>query len=932
VAVSARNLVGREDELDALLGLLETPDNLPAIAVVVGEAGIGKTTVWHAAAEAAEERGYLVLSSRPAEAEARFSFAGLADLIGGVVSDVLPGLPPPQRRALEAAIVLVESGHAPTDERVVAFACLSALRALAAGKRLLLAVDDVQWLDAPSLAMLRFTLTRLANETVAALLTVRDEVPPWLRRGVLEEHLLTLELGPLSIGALHELLRRRIETVLSRPVLLRIWETSGGNPFFALELARALERRGGLIEPGGELPVPDTLEGLVDERLESLTPGAEQVCRVVAALSEPTVKLVELAVVPSGLAIEESLRARVLELEGERIRFSHPLLASAIAARAAASTKRDLHQLLAALVSDTEQRARHLALAASGPDVQVGAALDAASWQARGRGAVTAAADLAEQALRLTPRTDVNAIRRRAVTAADLAFKAGDPARAARLVEEVLRDDAPTGSQRAAILRLLAAVRAQTAGPQEAIALYRAALRETGDDARLKALIHVELADILRFSTGLRSSEPHAAAAVKAAERSGDRELLCKALSIFGLVRFTLGHGIEEDVMARAVALEDELGQPLPRQEGAKGSLCDQRFWSNDLEAARALAQELREAGYRRDGFDDPEGLWYLALIEWRVGNWQRAAELAAEVSGLEEQLGRDALAPVMGLPSAVIAAHRGFVDDTRELARAALARAQNAGIGAAEASYRWVLGFLELSLGLPEAALPHLRAARELRERVGKAEPGLMLELPDLLDALVAVGDLHEAEAVAAPWEMRARTLDRAWGLAICARVSALVRAARGDLEGALAAFGQALAEHRRSTDPFQHARTLLALGVTQRRAKQRGAARVTLEQALADFERLGAPLWAERTRSELARIGGRAPSRGELTEGERRVAELVAEGRTNREVAAALFLTEHTVETVLSRAYRKLGVRSRTELTRQFARETKGAPSANS
>jgi DNA-binding CsgD family transcriptional regulator len=927
VVVSARNLVGREDELDALLGFLETPDNLPAIAVVVGDAGIGKTTVWHAAAEAAEGRGYLVLSCRPAEAEAGFSFAGLADLIGGVVSDVLPQLPPPQRRALEAALALVESDDARTDERVVAFAFLSTLQALAEGKRLLLAVDDVQWLDAPSLAMLRFALTRLANETVAALLTVRGEVPPWLRRGVPEEHLLTLELGPLSVGALHELLRRRIETVLSRPVLLRIWETSGGNPFFALELARALEGRGGLIEPGSELPVPDTLEGLVDERLESLTPAAEQVCRVVAALSEPTVQLVELAVEPSGPAIEESLRAHVLDLEGERVRFNHPLLASAIVARTAAGTKRALHQRLAALVSDTEQRARHLALAAGGPDAQVAAALDAASRQARGRGAVTAAASLAEQALRLTPPSGVDAIRRRAVIAADLAFKAGDPARAARFLEEALRD-APTGSQRAAILRLLAAVRAQTAGPQEAIPLYQAALRETGNDARLEALIHVELADLLRFFTGLRLSEPHAAAAVRAAERSDDRELLCRALSVFGLVRFTLGHGIEEDVMARAIALEDELGQPLPRVEGAKGSLCDQRFWSNDLETARALAQELREAGQRRDGFDDPEGLWYLALIEWRVGNWERAAELAAELCGVEEQLGREALAPVTGVPRAVIAAHRGFVDETRELARAALVRAQDAGIGTAEASYRWVLGFLELSLGLPEAALPHLRAARELRERVGKAEPGLMQELPDLLDALVAVGDLHEAEAVAAPWEMRARALDRAWALAICARVSALVRAARGDLKGALAAFGQALAEHGRSTDPFQHARTLLALGVTQRRAKQRGAARVTLEQALADFERLGAPLWAERSRSELARIGGRAPSRGELTEGERRVAELVAEGRTNREVAAALFLTEHTVETVLSRAYRKLGVRSRTELTRQFARETKGAP----
>ena len=191
-----------------------------------------------------------------------------------------------------------------------------------------------------------------------------------------------------------------------------------------------------------------------------------------------------------------------------------------------------------------------------------------------------------------------------------------------------------------------------------------------------------------------------------------------------------------------------------------------------------------------------------------------------------------------------------------------------------------------------------------------------MRLELADTLEALIAVGELDEAERILVLWEERARSLDRAWALAWLARCRALLLAARGDLQGALAAFEAALAEHARSVDPFHHARTLLALGVTQRRAKQRGTARATLERALEIFERLGAPLWAERARAELARIGGRAPSRGELTESEHRIAALVAEGHTNREVAAALFLTEHSVETVLSRVYRKLGVRNRVEL----------------
>jgi DNA-binding CsgD family transcriptional regulator len=199
--------------------------------------------------------------------------------------------------------------------------------------------------------------------------------------------------------------------------------------------------------------------------------------------------------------------------------------------------------------------------------------------------------------------------------------------------------------------------------------------------------------------------------------------------------------------------------------------------------------------------------------------------------------------------------------------------------------------------------------------------EPAQRLELGDFLEALIAVGELDEAEEVIASWQERADTLDRAWALAILARCRALLLAARGDIEGAFASFERALTEHARSTDPFHHARTLLALGRTQRRAKRRGAARTTLDEALSVFERLGAPLWAEQTRAELARIGGRAPSRGELTEAERRIATLVAEGSTNREVAAALFLTVHSVETALTRVYRKLGVRSRAELAHLLA-----------
>jgi DNA-binding CsgD family transcriptional regulator len=226
-----------------------------------------------------------------------------------------------------------------------------------------------------------------------------------------------------------------------------------------------------------------------------------------------------------------------------------------------------------------------------------------------------------------------------------------------------------------------------------------------------------------------------------------------------------------------------------------------------------------------------------------------------------------------------------------------------------------WILGFLELSLGDLSAALAHLRRSYELRSGF-MLEPAQRLELGDFLEALIAAGELDQADDVIATWLERTRKLDRASTLAMLARSRGLLLAARGDLESAFASFDEALLDHARTEEPFQHARTLLALGATQRRAKQRAAARATLEEALAVFERLGAPLWADKARADLGRIGGRAPSRGDLTESERRIAELVADGHTNREVAAALFVTEHTVEGALTRVYRKLDVRSRGEL----------------
>ena len=542
------------------------------------------------------------------------------------------------------------------------------------------------------------------------------------------------------------------------------------------------------------------------------------------------------------------------------------------------------------------------------------------------RGAAAGAAELAELAVRLTPAEDVEDVRRRVLDCADRLREAGDGGRAIALLEQAC-EAAPRGPARAAVLVRLAGTVARLDDPRKAVNLYRDALAEAEGDAALEAEIHLNLAGLVT-TEGRHRALAHAELAVEAAARAGDDSLRCRALATFGFLHFRVGRGIPRELMEEAMALERSLPH-APQTSEATSVFAFQLVISGELEPARRLLEEQRAALHARDDLEEVGALWLLSLLEWRAGNWELGARHAADLLALRAQFGREAERPIAELPAVVIAAHQGRTEEARDRSERALALAETEGLRIAQSGHLWVLGFIELSRGDAARALGYLERSWTIRDSVRVLEPGHRFDLADTLEALIAVGELEEAECKLEVWEKRARALDRSWALAITARCRALLLAARGDPAGAQAGFERALAEHARTQDPFQHARTLLAHGVTQRRAKQRGSARLELEQALASFERLGAPLWAEKARSELARIGGRrAHARGELTEAERRIATLVAEGRTNREVAAALFVTEHTVEGALTRAYRKLGVRSRTELAHRLRHENEAAP----
>jgi len=914
--VSARRVVGREEELGAIVRLFEASEQLPGTIVLAGEAGVGKTTLWLAGSDAGAASGYRVLTARASEAETGLSFAGLTDLLGS--ADVLSELPPVQQRALRTALLLEDAGVR-ADDRAVAAGFLGALRLLASDGPLCLAVDDIQWLDAASLAVVRYALARLEHEPVAAVLTVRGVVPSWLRRAVPDGRLHTVEVAGLSVGALQELLRARLDATFPRPTLVRLWEASRGNPFFALELAAALRRKGGTLALGDELPIPSNLEELLHGRVDDLSASALEVARAAGALASPTVALVEAAVGEVGFdaGLAEALRVRILELDGERLRFTHPLLGSAVAARQTPATRRALHGRLADVVPSAEERARHLALATAEPDSTVAAILEEAARAARTRGAPAAAAELAEQSLRLTPASCPVDARRRTLAVADMHDGAGDRARATALLEQARAAAAP-GVERAAILVRLAALEAD---PRAAEARCHEALAEAEGDDALEATVYLTLSQLTGlWGDGVGRGLDYAELAVRAAARSDGLATRCRALAAHGTMLFHAGRGIPHAELREAVSLERSLPE-WPLDNGPTSVYAGLLRRSADVDNARPLFEELLTAARTRgDPWGEADALFDLSVVEWRAGNWDTADRHAADSLDIWTQLG--ALVTPLELPAVAIAAHRGRLDDARAKSERAVARAETDAIRG-QWGYEWVLGFIELSLGDASAACEHLRRSHELRTQF-VLEPAMRLELGDLVEALIAVGELSEADQILATWQERAVALDRASALAILARGRGLLLAARGDLDGALASFEQALAEHARSTDPFQHARTLLALGRTQRRAKRRGDARTTLDTALAAFERLGAPPWADQTRAELARIGGRTASRGELTEAERRIATLVAEGRTNRQVAAALFLTEHSVETALTRVYRKLGVRSRTELAHLLSANT--------
>ena len=894
-------IVGRESELESLRAFVCAEDGDAVLALIEGEAGIGKTALWTAAAEHARAAGATVLVARPSAAETASSYAALDDLVRPVL-DRLQSVPELSRRALAAALLL-EPSPGPPDVRAVAHGLLELLGNLAP---VVVTIDDWQWLDGASGEVLRFAVRRLP-EGVRVMATVRtgvsDEAVAALVRELPDGGALELTVGPLGRDALREIVAARVGVALSPPALARLEEAARGNVLTAIELARAEH------DPGRANAID--IRRLLGARVAALPERARDVLRAVAALSAATDDLVARTVGESGL--EAALVADVIERDGERLRCSHPLLAVAVQDRTPLPAWRALHRRLAEVVDDIEQRARHLAEAAEAPDAATAAALDAAAEAAVARGAPIVAADLAERAGRLTPATEPDARLRRLLAASDMLVMCGDGDRAHSMLGALIAE-LPAGPRRAQALYRIALIGRDLELDAQ---LATQALDEAGDDDALRAEIYLVLAGC-SISGGVRAIIPYADRALEHAERAGDPGVLARCLSEVAFHRYSLGHGVQRDVLAKAAVLEEVAGVSRSPMS-AVPTLVLQLALNGPFDEARPLlARELEDA-VRTGNADVEAGLRMAATeLEVRSGRLAEADAHAQRMLDLSVTTGISNYESAGRWVRALADVHLGRVEQAREQGELALGLAHDLDDRIFVVNIERVLGLLELSLGDAAAALRRLAPLPREEAALDIGEPMIFQLHADLAEALVLTGDLDAAAAAQAQLE---RHPAREWAVGTALRSRGLIRSAKGRHDEAIADHHAALRVLETAGQPLEHARTLLALGAAQRRAKHRSAARRSLESALAVFETIGAALWAERARAEIARLGGRRTAdRDELTESERRIAELAAAGRPNRDIAAALFVSERTVESNLTRAYRKLGVRSRTELARRL------------
>jgi len=904
-ASGAQSLVGRERELGEIAGLLSGEGAHPAVLVLEGEAGIGKTSLWEAGLALGAEHGRRVLSARASEAETGLPFAAVIDLLDGVAEEDLAALPPPQRHALNVALYREEPVGPPSEPQAIWLGLLSALRSLASGGELLVAIDDVQWLDRASDDALAYAVRRLVDEPVRFLLARRPGEPSALEDAVPGEGLRQVPVLPISLGATRHLLADRLGLRLPHHLLRRVVDTTLGNPFFTLEVGRVLaERDPGTL--GEDVPVPEHVEDLVGLRIADLT---DEVRRVLLALAlDGDLRTEQLRLLAGAEGLERALEEGVVVVDGERVRPSHPLLAAAAKRHATDDESRDLHRALAGVVTHEQRQVLHLAVATTTDDEDLASRAAAAAAEAAARGATRLAVDLETHAVRLT-HPDSSASAPRLIDLGRYLLVAGERQRVTDLLgARVASLPDPTSRVAAHLLLMQGVVRHN----DDIRAHLETALEEAGDDHDLRAQVLVELAEndaVVRVELIARA-ELRAAEAVTSGGRRTDAHR--HAITALAWTRALRGSPVA-DLSETYRALPGEHITVSQRPERVDGQ---RLVWRGEVEAARQLLTTLRtEAEERGQPSSYALVRLHLCELELRIGDTNQAESLLDDwgASADNELLNW----PMYERCHALLAAGRGDLDGARHWAGTALARADASGV-------RWDWLEAQRALGLAAllekdgtAAVEHLGAVWDHTEREGVEDPGAFPVAPDLVEALVNTGDLDRAQAITTRLADLGRAQAHPWAVVGAQRCAATIALAPAYDDASAGALEEAARSYRDLGLAFDEARTLLTLGRGRRRARQWGGARETLERAAAAFDAIGSSGWAAEARSELSRVGARRPtSPGLLTVTERRVAALAVDGLSNKEIARSLVVTVNTVEFHLRNVYAKLGIRSRMHL----------------
>jgi DNA-binding CsgD family transcriptional regulator len=910
---AGRAFVGRAGELGQLdLLLTDVLAGRGRTLVVRGDAGIGKTTLLDALVERCGDH-VTVLRARGVETEADLAFSALSDLLAPVVGDIAV-LPAPQSAALAAALAL--GPPAPGDRFALCVATLGLLRAAAGRRPVVAVIDDVQWLDSASRECVLYAARR-AGASVAVALAIRE---PWDDLGF--TGLSDLPLAPFDGDASLDLLGR-VAPDLAPPVAAALAEAAEGNPLALVELPATLtpDQRAGVA--GVELPFApgSRLCGAFAGRIQELDALARRALLVLAVHAGDDMSAVSAACREAGTdagRLAQGEERGLVRLGAGKATFSHPIVRGAVYHSASPADRRCAHRALAGVLAG-EPRVWHLAAAAVGVDEGVAAELERVAGRAAGRRAFTSATAALERAACLSP--DPEAAAGRLLAAGRTAGAAGQPYRALALLARA-SDVADGGDLRARAEHLRGQIMVWTGRPAEATSLLVVeAERAAGHDRVLAATMLADAANGCTHVADVGSYHRAEALVRRAVSLLGDRGDLperASVLAMFGWVLLMRGKAPEaRPVLREAEHLAqglDELGPHWPWLLRLRLA----RIPLGELEQARdeslSVCERAREAG----ALTALGGALVVAAdAAVRLGDWDLADDTNAEAIRVAGDIGQPVWQGLALTTRARLAAARGLQEESRGAALAALGIAESEGISSGLRFVHGTLGFLELSSDRVGDAIAQLETVDRMMAGSGQEETTFAPWAPDLIEAYVRSGRGVDARRVLAMLERQAASSGSAFAGAAAARCRGMLEE---DFEPA---FAEALALDDRRPMPFERARTLLALGRRLHRARRRAEARTRLREALTGFERLGAAAWAAQTQNELRAAGARrrAAPDSTLSPQELRVAAAVRRGASNREIAAELFLAPKTIEFHLRQIYRKLGVRSRTQLVAALA-----------